>query len=389
MIPLKYNARNLRVRWVTTVLTMVGTGAIVWSSCILFGLVEGLQYSLKVSGDPLDIIVMRKGSTSETNSGIELNTAEKLVNLPGIMRDDKGRPMAALELLNIPVVERIDGSRTNLIIRGIDPVSPLLRPDFHILKDQGRMLEPGKGECIVSKNLAKRFKGAALGGELKCGEREKYRVVGIFAAGGSSAESEVWVDRKNLEQNTAREGITSSVQIRAATEADLKSIKNTIENDTQFKLAALRETEYFADQSRSSVFLQVAGTIIAVLLTIGAMFAAANTMYAAVRSRTREIGTLRALGFSQTDVLFCFLGESVMLCTLGGLLGLVATLPLSVITYGTNNFNTFAEVTVSFRFGPLVMIVAFLMTLAMGVFGGLFPALRAVRMDVITALREV
>ena len=147
--------------------------------------------------------------------------------------------------------------------------------------------------------------------------------------------------------------------------------------------------KYFAEQSRSSVFLKVAGTVIATLLTIGAMFAAANTMYAAVRSRTREIGTLRALGFPRRDVLFSFMGESILLCSLGGIVGLLATLPLSAITYGTSNFNTFSEVTINFRFGPIVMLVAFVMTLAMGVLGGIFPALRAVRMDVVAALREV
>jgi putative ABC transport system permease protein len=389
MIPLKYNVRNLRVRWVNTLLTVIGTGAIVWSSCILFGLVEGLQHSLNVSGDPLDLIEMRKGSTRETNSGIELTKAEKIPTLAGIMRDDQGRPLAALELLNIPVVERLDGSRANLIVRGVDPVSSELRPSFQIVKDGGRMFEPGKGECIVSKNLTKRFKGASLGSELKVGEREKYRVVGVFSSGGSAAESEVWVDRKDLEQNTAREGITSSVQLRAASAADMETLRKTIENDTQFKLAAIPEAQYFAEQSRSSIFLKVAGTVIAIVLTIGAMFAAANTMYAAVRSRTREIGTLRALGFSRRDVLLSFMGESVLLCSLGGIVGLLATLPLSALTYGTSNFNTFAEITIQFRFGPIVMLVAFLMTLAMGVFGGIFPALRAVRMDVITALREV
>ena len=258
-----------------------------------------------------------------------------------------------------------------------------------IAEGQGRMFAQGKGECVVSRNLSRRFKGASLGSQLRVGERESYRVVGIFTAGGSAAESEVWVDRKELEQNTAREGSISSIQLRAETPADLEAIRETIETDTEFKLAAIPEARYFAEQSRSSIFLKVAGTVIAVLLTIGAMFAAANTMYAAVRSRTREIGTLRALGFPRRDVLMSFMGESVLLCSLGGIVGLLATLPLSALTYGTSNFNTFSEVTINFRFGPIVMLVAFLMTLAMGVFGGLFPALRAVRMDVITALREV
>jgi putative ABC transport system permease protein len=387
MIPLKYNVRNLRVRWVTTLLTILGTGAIVWSSCILFGLVEGLEHSLKVSGEPLDLIVLRQGSSNETNGGYDLTKAEKLATIPGIAHDEQGRPMVGLELLNIPVVQRRDGTSTNLIIRGVDPVSPALRPDFKILEG-GRMFVPGRGEAVVSRNISKRFKGTGLGEELVVGAKEKYRVVGIFTAGGSAAESEVWVDRKELEQNTAREGSVSSVQVRAGSPAELESVRKAIEDDPQFKLDAIPEAKYFAEQQRSSTFLKVGGTLIAILLTIGAMFAAANTMYAAVRSRTREIGTMRALGFSRFDILISFLGESILLCTLGGLAGLLATLPLSALTFG-GAFGTFTEVTVNFRFGPIVMAVAFAMTMAMGVFGGLFPALRAVRMDVISALREV
>jgi putative ABC transport system permease protein len=154
-------------------------------------------------------------------------------------------------------------------------------------------------------------------------------------------------------------------------------------------LAATPEPEYFEKQSRSSIFLKGAGTLIAVLLTFGAMFSSANTMFAAVSARTREIGTMRALGFSQLDVLFSFLGESLILCALGGALGLVATIPLNALTYETSNFNSWASVTVAFRFGPLVMTVALVMTLAMGLFGGMLPALRAVRLDVISALREL
>ena len=387
MIPVKYNIRNLRVRWVGTCLSIFATALVVWSSCILFGFVEGLQHSLNVSGDPLDLIVLRKGSTNETNGGYDSSKADVLVTLEGIARDSQGHPLAALELLNIPVVERVRGGRANIIVRGIDPVSRQLRPQFEIV--QGRDFELGKGECIVSKNLSKRFKGAGLGEVLKVGDKESYRVVGIFTAGGSAAESEVWVDRKDLEQRTSREGSVSSVQVRAASPADLANLRKTIENDARFKLAALSEVDYFASQSRSSLLFKVGGTIIAILLTIGAMFAAANTMYAAVRSRTREIGTMRALGFKKSDVLFCFMGESLLLCLLGGAIGLLATLPLRVVTWGTSNYDTFSEVTFNFRFGPLVMGVAVSMTIAMGLLGGLFPAMRAVRMDVISALREV
>ncbi|MBX6311792.1 MAG: ABC transporter permease [Isosphaeraceae bacterium] len=387
MIPLKYNLRNLRVRWVTTVLTVLGTGLVVWSSCILFGMVEGLEHSLRVSGDPLDLIILRKGSTTEGTGGFELRKAEELATLDGIARDSLDRPLVAAELLNIPVVERLDGSWTNLIVRGVDPASPQLRPAFTIV--QGRYFEPGKGECVVSQHIARRFKGAALGGLLRVGEKEAYRVVGVFTAGGGAAESEVWVDRKDLERNTSAAGSVSCVQMRAASAADLEKLKVRISGDPQFKLMAWRESDYFANQERSSLFLKVAGTLIAVLLTIGAMFAAANTMYAAVSARTREIGTMRALGFSRFDVLVCFLSESVLICALGGLLGLLATLPLGALTFGTSDFDTFSERTIHFRFGPLVMAVAVVMTAAMGICGGLFPALRAVRLDVIKALREL
>jgi putative ABC transport system permease protein len=387
MIPLKYNVRNLRVRWVNTLMTVLGTGLVVWSSCILFGLVEGLQHSLTVSGDPLDLIVLRKGSSTETTSGFTTAKADDVATLPGIARGESGRPLVAPELVYIPVAERVDGGRTNIIVRGVVPASRPLRPRFTLV--QGRDFVPGRGECIVSRSLSRRFKGASIGGNLKMGEKESFRVVGLFTAGGSAAESEVWADIADLARTISREGNVSCVQLRAASADDLEGIKKTIEGDTQFRLAAVREADYFASQSQSSLFLKGAGTLIAVLLTFGAMFAAANTMYAAVSARTREIGTMRALGFSRLDILLSFLGESVLLSCLGGLLGLLATIPLSALTFGTSNFNTFAEVTVAFRFGPLVMAVATAMTLAMGVFGGLFPALRAVRLDVIRALREL
>jgi putative ABC transport system permease protein len=387
MIPLKYNVRNLRVRWKTTLMTVFGTGLVVWSSCILFGLVDGLEHSLTISGDPLDVIVMRKGSTNETTGGFETSKADELLNLPGIARDEGGRPMVAKELLNIPIAERENGTRTNIIVRGVQAASRNLRPDFRIM--EGKDFVEGRGECIVSPNISKRFKGAQIGGVLKFGDQEIYHVVGIFTAGGSSAESEVWADLKDVEKNTGREGSVSCVQLRAASPDDYRKLRDTIETDTRFKLAAIPESIYFQNQSRSSIFLKGAGTLIAVLLTFGAMFAAANTMFAAVGARTREIGTMRALGFSQLDILICFMGESLILCALGGTAGVLAAIPLNALTYETSDFNSFASMTVAFRFGPMVLGVAFLMTLAMGLFGGMFPAIRAVRLDVISALREL
>ncbi len=387
MIPLKYNVRNLRVRWKTTLMTVLGTGLVVWSSCILFGLVEGLEYSLGISGDPLDLIVMRKGSSTETTGGFETTKADDILILPGIARDEDGEPLAAKELLNIPIAERQNGTKTNIIIRGVQQASRKLRPAFTIVA--GRDFVGGKGECIVSKRMSARFKGAQVGGRLVFGSKEIYDVVGIFTAGGSSAESEIWADLKDVEKNTGRDGSVSCVQLRAASATDYDTLKQTIDDENRFRLAAIPEALYFETQSRSGIFLKGAGTLIAVLLTFGAMFSSANTMFAAVSARTREIGTMRALGFSQFDILISFLGESLLLCGLGGAIGLLATVPLNALTYETSDFNSFAAVTVAFRFGPLVMAVAVTMTLSMGLFGGMFPALRAVRLDVISALREL
>src|SRR5262245_3031233 len=220
MIPLKYNVRNLRVRWVSTLMTVLGTALVVWSSCILFGLVDGLQHTLKVSGDPRDLIVLRKGATSEIAGGFGVDKADQLSTLPGIARDEGGQPLAAKEMLDIPLVERNEGTRTNLILRGVSPASPKLRPDFRILPG-GRYFEPGRGECIVSRSISKRFKNATIGSGLKVGERDSYRVVGVFTAGGSAAESEVWIDLNDLVERTNRRGYVSSVQLRAASPADL------------------------------------------------------------------------------------------------------------------------------------------------------------------------
>jgi putative ABC transport system permease protein len=387
MVPIKYNIRNLWVRRGTTVMTVMGTALIVWSSCILFSMVEGLQHSRDVSGDPLDMIILRKGSNNETDGGFELDKADTMVSLPGVAADPKLGPLVSREIVNIPTMDRANGSRANVIVRGLDPVGRLLRRDFAITA--GRDLEPGKGEAIVSERLSGRFKNTNLGDMLKCGEKESYRVVGLFKAGGGSAESEIWVDRKDLERNISREGSVSCVQLRAVDSTAFDKLTQFITNDPQYLLQPKSEADYFAAQTTSSLFLTVFGSLIAVLLTIGAMFAAANTMFGAVASRTREIGTMRALGFSRFDVLVSFLGESVILCSIGGVIGLLLTLPLSVLSFGTINTDTFSEVTVNFRFGPLVMGVAFAMTMAMGVLGGLFPALKAINKDVISSLREL
>lgn len=386
MIPIKYNFRSLRVRWVTTLLTVLGIGILVWASCLVFGLAEGLRLSLMCSGDPLDLVVLRQGSTNEINSGITLATAGELLHLDGIRTDPSGRRLAAAELVSVPVLERLDGSRSNVIIRGISDASGDLRPGFSIVV--GRRLRPGTGECMVGRNLSGRFKGTSPGDVLRVTGGESYRVVGVFAAARSTAESEVWVDLKELGRGLRREGVVSSAQLRAATADDVERLRAAIAREPRFRLKALRETEYYASQEATVRFLEGAGTLISILLVIGASSAVANTMAVAIRSRTREIGTLRALGFSRFGILAAFLAESAFLCTLGGVIGLLATLPARALIFGVSSFHSYSESFVSLSFGPLTLAVVILMTVATGLLGGLLPALRAAGIDVIAALRE-
>jgi putative ABC transport system permease protein len=402
LVPLKYNVRNLGVRRTTTILTVLVTAISVTTTCVMFGLIEGLNKSNVVSGDPYDVLVLRKGATSETGAGFAIDKAQELAVLNGVAKapplpdelkeanliDTANRPFAAFELVNIPVVTKSDGRRTNLIVRGVDPASPLLRRDFRIVA--GRYFTPGTDQCIVAAPIAGRYRGAALGDRLKVGENESYEVVGLFTAGGGAAESEVWVDRSTLARVMKAEGMVSSVQLRATDAAARDQILKEIKEKTQLAgLDGMTEVQFFEKSQGTAIFLTVIGSLIGVAMSIGAMFAAANAMFAAVKSRTREIGTMRALGFPRRAILLSFLGESLLICALGGAIGCLATFLFRSWSFGIIDFATFADRSFQLQVGPLVLGVALAMTLAMGLFGGLFPAIRAVRLDVIRSLREV
>ncbi|WP_165223871.1 ABC transporter permease [Aquisphaera insulae] len=386
MIPLNYSTRSLLARRASTLATVVGTGLVVWSSCALFGLVDGLRDSLLVSGDPHDLIVLREGSTAETTSGFDSSTAAEIATLPGISRDETGSALCAQEMVFIPVAERSDGGRTNLLVRGVVAASRSLRPGFTIV--QGREFIPGRRECVVSRGLARKIKDCSLGSSFKLAGKESFRVVGLFTVVGGPAESELWTDLDDLARAIGRVGTVSCVQLRAATPGDVDAIRKIIVEDQRFRLDAIRETDYLEEYAKSGNLLRLGGTLIAVVMTVGAMFAASNTMHAAVDARRREIGTLRAIGFSRRDILLAILAESIILCTLGGAAGLLATLPLSIMSFSTRNSITYSEMMIRFRVGPGAMTAAVLMTLTMGALGGLSPAIRAVRLAPARAIRE-
>ncbi len=386
MVPLKYNLRNLRVRWVTTLMTVIGTGLVVWATVLTFGLTDGLEYALRVTGDPLDLIVLRKGTTDETSSTIEPQMAREIATLPGIAVDAQGQPLCSAEYVTILTKPRRgDGGTTNLIVRGLQPVGRALRPDFKIV--EGRDVNPGVNEAITSRQMAQRFQNLAIGESLDI-NKVSFRVVGYFEAGGSAAESEVWTDARDLTSARRQQGAISIVTLRAVDDASRAKLIDRLKTDEQFKLNPLAETTFYEEQMDASLAIKIVGYVIGAFLTFGAMFAAANTMYAAVASRGREIGTLRAMGFQRSSILTSFLFESVILCLLGGALGCLATLPFNGLSTGTANWATFSEITFAFRFGPAVLLRGFLMALVMGVLGGIFPALSAVRLKIVDALRQ-
>ena len=391
MVPIKYNVRSLRARKVGSLMTIFGIGMVVWASIFAFGLSAGLDRTLEIAAEPLDVIVLRKGSTSEAVSAVTESAAREIKALSGIATDPDGQPLAASELVVFAYLPRHGSDiKVNVSVRGVDPVSRSLRKEMTLV--EGKDFAPGLREAIVSRAMSNRFQNLGLGDTFKVDGGE-FKVVGIFEAGGGAVESEIWTDQRVLAQVAKRTGAMSSLQFRAASVADQDRLINHIKNDEQIDLGAVTEKQYYAEQAAQSSLIKFVGYIIAFVLTIGAMFAVANTMYGAIASRAREIGTLRALGFGRFSILTAFMLESLLLCLAGAILGCLAALAVNFllggIQTGTMNPGTFTEVAFSFDFGPKILLQGVFLAIVMGLIGGFLPAFRAVRMKVVDALREV
>jgi putative ABC transport system permease protein len=318
------------------------------------------------------------------SSTITPTNARELINLPGVAANSDGEPLASREFITIALKpRRNDGGTANVIVRGLDRVGRDLRPNFQIV--EGRDLEPGVNELITSRGISNRFENLGLGEKFEINNVD-FTVVGLFEANGSSAESEVWADLRDLTSAQRFDGAISVVNLRTENDTVKREIMDRVRDDDQFKLKAMTETDYFENQKSAAIAIKMVAYLIAGLLTIGAMFAAANTMYSAVSSRGREIGTLRAVGFPRRAVLFSFMLESLVLCGLGGLLGCLATIPFNGMAGGTS--IGFSEITFSFSFGPKILLLGMSLALAMGLIGGLFPAIRAIRLEITNALRQ-
>ena len=384
-IPIKYNLRNLRVRWATTLLTASSILLTVLVFVALMALATGLQKSLSATGQPLNLIIMREGAQSEGSSSVARDSLQVIKYLEGIAKDEKGEPWVSPELLvliNLPRRGQTQGS--NVTIRGLGPNSASLRSQFKLLA--GRYFRSGLREVIVSRRIAERFQDCALGDRLKFA-KGYWTVVGVFDAGGTAYDSEIWADVNDLATDFDRDAY-STVMVRATDAAAVERLKNLIANDRRLHLKPVTEKEYYEGQTRFAAPIKALGLFIAVLMAVGACFAAMNTMYAAVARRTPEIGTLRVLGFSRGSILLSFLIESVLIAVVGGLPGCIVSLLFNVISTGTTNFATFSEVAFNFRVTPALMLHGLIFAVVMGVFGGFFPAWRAAHENIVSALRS-
>jgi len=389
-LPLSYALKNVIARPARSLMT-AGVIALVVVACTLFlGLISSLRRTLGTSGDPLNLVVMRKGSDNDGSSQLTIEAYQAIKYFEGIARGADDQPLVSPELVVQPFFRTKDGGRENVLVRGVEPVALAVHPEVRIA--EGRMLNPSAGEAVVGKGVAGRYQGAQLGSELEFG-RQKWKVVGLLEAGGSSFESEVWVDVRELANDAKRLFPYSGIRIHTASPEAMRAVEQRIDDDRRYAIEAQPESEYYAKQAESANALYFLVVGIAVLAGIGAGFGAANTMYAAVQARTAEIGTLRALGFSRGSILWSFQIESVALAGLGFALGTVLAFLLTqvirlVIGGVAFSARTFTTNVITLSIAPGDLVAALLLAVVIGLAGGLGPAWRAARLRPIEALRK-
>jgi putative ABC transport system permease protein len=384
-VPLAYNIRNLRVRLFGTVMTVLSVGLVVAVFIGVMALARGLEEALETTGEPLNVVVLRQGSQVETSSAVGRDALQVIQYLPGVATDAAGAPLVSPEvivLLNLP--KRSDGQGAHVLVRGLHAKGFELRPKVRLV--QGRTPRPGLREVIVGRSIAERFQNAGPGETLRFG-RSHWKVVGVFDAGRTAFGSEIWADVSELADDFDRVNY-SSVLLRAESPAALRALEQRIDGDRRLHLKAQAEPAYYAEQTKTAGPIKILGSFMAILMAIGASFAVMNTMYAAVARRAREIGVLRVLGFQPGNILLSFLGESVLLATLGGLLGCLLALPIHGLTTGTMNFRTFSDLSFAFRITPDLMAQGMGFALVMGAVGGFLPARLASRQPMVETLRE-
>lgn len=385
-IPISYNLRNIRQRPVSTLTTALGIGLTVTIFIGALALASGFQASLIETGVENNVIVLRKGADSEISSGISRDISNIVRAHPAIATGGSGRPLVSSEMVVVTNRNRLGQTgSSNVIVRGVDPEAMELRSTVRITG--GRMFTPGTDEVIVGERIAPRFANCAIGDRIRFQQRD-FTVVGHFESGGSAFESEIWGDNSALQPALQRGGGFQSITFRLRDPAAFAALEKTLEEDPRLQVQVRREREWYADQSSMLAnTIRILGVFITLIMAMGAVFGAMNTMYAAVQSRTREIATLLVLGFSGFSIMLSFMAESVLLSLLGGALGCVLALPINGIVTSTTNFSSFSEVAFAFRVTPNALIAGMLFAAGMGVVGGFLPALKASRQTIAASLR--
>jgi hypothetical protein len=348
-------------------------------------LAEGLQQPLVEPGSYDNVVVVRKGSTSEVVSGVEREKAAVVETQPEIASGPRGRKFAARELVVlIALPKRETGQSSNVTIRGIGEDSLALRPQVRVV--EGRAPRLGSREVMVGMSIAKRFKGMGINEKLCCGMQE-WTIVGIFDAGNTGFNSEIWGDAEQLMQ-AFRRPVYSLVIFKLRDASEFEALRARVDWDPRLSLEAKRENVYYAEQSKAMAkFLRILGLSLTSIFSVGAVIGAMITMYSAVANRTGEIGTLRALGFQRRSILAAFLLEALLLGSFGGVAGLFFASFMQLITVSTMNFQTFAELAFKFTLSPAIVVQSMAFALAMGFVGGVLPARRAARMNIVESLR--
>jgi putative ABC transport system permease protein len=382
-----YNLRSMIVRKGTAAMTAGGIAMVVAVFVMTLALAQGFRATLVASGSPQNAIVLRKGATAESLSAVLRGDVPIVESLPQVARSADNRPLASPELVVAIALPRLsDNQPANVPVRGVGPRAFEVRDSLKFV--EGRRFTPGSREINAGRLAVGRFKGLTLGSDVKFAGAA-WHVVGIFTAEDASFESELWGDVDLMQPAFQRRGY-QSVTVKLADPSMFDSFKAAVEADPRLYLQPQREQQYYANQSRAmTAVIRVFGTFVTLILSIGAMFGAMNTMYAAVAYRTREIGTLRALGFSQSRIVAAFLAESIALALIGGVIGCLLALPVHGLSTGTTNFSSFSEVAFKFRITPALLAGGLLFAGLMGAAGGLLPAIRAARIPVARALREI
>lgn len=387
MVPISYNVRNLMVRKTTTAATALGIALVVFVFASVLMLSAGLERAMGRSGSPDVAIVLRAGSDAEASSGIELPAAGLVTASPEVATRAGNRPEAVGEVVGVLALDKAgEPGVSNVQVRGVPDDVFRFRPTARIVA--GRAASPGSDEVVVGSAIRGRFRGVDLGQSFEIKKNRRVRVVGVFEDRGSSFESEVWADVDTVRSAFGREGLVSSVRVRLRSASQFDAFRRAIETNPQLGLTVKRETVYYEELAQGTTqFLTILGMMIAFFFSAGAMIGAMITMHASVAQRSREIGTLRALGFSRGSILASFLLEAVALSLLGGIVGAVASLAMGLVRFNLVNFATWSEIVFTFAPTPAILLASLVFASVMGLLGGFFPALRAARINILEALR--